>query len=543
VDDLMPRGTDPTRQSAEIQHLMRACLQYDKMTHDPNHRGSCFKKDNLCRYHCPYLPSEATTAELKFDEATDGLSPRLRLVLITYKRRPAFVFLSNTTTPLHLLTAANIFNRWVLDCKLTFYFASYSTKDQTKDTKSMEKCLTCFEKYISRKGVEVKADPAGHEASRSTHSKGMGRLLSATRAYTGTFVIGAYMAAYLNDGGERFLDAYSGAKVSVADFVAYLEGGAVEMILQQQGGALHLSACIDDYICRPHDSETVPFLWMTLYIFTSRFERIPMSKIGKRVLGQSYWYYTPEHSCFSTHVCVYRKCFHVPVLYTADRPMDRRKLEGSDAEALGADHLHEAREKYALFAIALCVPYRQATDFLRQDESWWSCYTRLVANLPATDQRQQLLQNMQAYYEAFYSDAPEPSPDDAEGDVSAREFEHEIDMTATHTSLMPPVPPGSSPEFLRVVPNKLSAGEAQTMSIFTEQLVPLLTPPRQPQENDRVEGQDDAAFRHASAMEQNEVEQRFANLPLNNEEFPPPSVETPTRVYAMITKAFTDMRR
>ena len=387
---LMPRGGDIFDLDLPHQDLLVNCMICDQQIHDPNHRGrACFsKKGGGCRYNSPYSAESEGYTHIEMDEEGEH---GFVSCLVIYKRRPVFMYLSSTCRPVHYLGPGNNFNRFIKDVKLTYYYTAYKHKDQTKDTESLRVCVSNLRKYIARTKAQDLVNP---DEQKSAYSKGLGRLLSAHYHYGSVFTVGAYFAAYFNDGGERFVHAYPHANYYLVDFVNYLDGAPVGLTLEKDGA---IKAWSEEYIRRPHELESY-----CSYDFCSVFFSLRRTKIGQRRHGTDYWDYHSGFTNSDKFVCAKRECLYVPLTYAGGRLPDKKLIEGPKASDQPKQKLDASRKLYAITALAMTIPFRKPSDLRDDNESWWDAYLRQVASLPDTDVRVVRLNNIQMYYESFF---------------------------------------------------------------------------------------------------------------------------------------------
>ena len=385
-----------------------------------------------------------------------------------------FVFLSQTTGEFHLLTCNNNYTAVITSNKVGLYLSDYTAKDQQKDSVALNQAVRALAKNLARIAEDEKA---GNEASevynaRSEASKGLGRLLSAGRAYTGAFVIGAPQAACNNCGGDRFTDALPPVYVSMDDFCDFLNGCAVVHVLSK---GMKTHTLIDDFLCRPHDQPLDKescrmmclFSGLNVVDFYTRFRRDNLAHYLKQscVEGVDYWRFAPNHPEFETLCLVRGFSLYYLVIRTRLRYQDIRLdvLLNPPVTMLQLE-VEQKREAFGNFACALLLSYRW-DDFRYVGESWWCAYIRLIHSLPEMDDRQVLLRNYCNFYEEgnIVSGRPSGGVDDpqeegivaggstnvnqgaaeADGLEKVDEFMDDDHDGGVPSETLPPCPPGS----------------------------------------------------------------------------------------------------
>jgi ASC-1-like (ASCH) protein len=336
-----PYGDTESR-GEQYEHCV---LQNEDNTHDPMHRTQCWKK-GCCRYNCPHCAEKATGVVIKHG---DG---KLVAILVTYKRRPPFLYLSASTPMLTRLCAMNNFSKWVLDCRLSFYLTKYAYKPQDRDVDSLESMMKGLETYFKKITLSEADDPFGYQASRTAHSKGLGLLLSSVMGYSKSVQIPATMAGFYNVSGGRFEFAYEHPRWYVSRMVDFVTGNQVTAVLHYAG---LFDTKIQDYYSRDPQHSS----WSS-FRFHQRYVRGSLAKLIQKK-DNNYFCFQETHSLYST--CGYRPRDRtvVPLPVLDSSLPNLRDLE-VETTSLSRDTMHQKRKVYALHALVMFRPHRTGED-------------------------------------------------------------------------------------------------------------------------------------------------------------------------------------
>ena len=249
--------SDPLHSSDQTQKLQQARLLNERQSHDPKHRAQCWDKKNMCRYDCPHdavsiIDDETHGAGISFQIDSNDEN-RIEAVLITHKRRAPYLYMSSSTHACHLLADMNSFFRPVKDCGVTYYKTKYTFKPQDKDSEPHKYMLDSLQKYTAKQTAlsqQQKACPAPNCAIRSLHSKGLGKMLSASGGYSKSTLTPATMASFIAVGGKNHFFAYERAPLYVGRMIDFLRGSDVKTDVAHLSGETYLDPFIQDYHCR-----------------------------------------------------------------------------------------------------------------------------------------------------------------------------------------------------------------------------------------------------------------------------------------------------
>ena len=181
---------ESSRLSFQIQ-LDQCAEAVDSNTHDPKHRTSCFKKEDSCRYYSPHDQEERTKVEVITDEDSNKITG----VLILYKRRPPFLWVSSYCPYLTKICPGNNYIKLVLTYQVSFYICAYMSKHDKSERKDIENSLKSFNNYRMRTD-QVNLD---NPSSKTDFGKGLGILISSTWGYTKDTMVPATTAALCNE--------------------------------------------------------------------------------------------------------------------------------------------------------------------------------------------------------------------------------------------------------------------------------------------------------------------------------------------------------
>jgi hypothetical protein len=237
--------------NAAAQHsdswlLKCAAIQNAVNQHDWMHRTSCFKNNrNICRYGIPQPPVKDTQVipicdnELDIDDSSEVLEPkhlRLQLDILVRKRAP-FILMTDFNPILMSVLNCNNCTKYVKNQKVSLYYGAYTAKRANDCNKALTEAIRSVTNYLNKIRREELCDavPISNSATerihvepgvvprRSDYAKGMGALLSATRAYTNNEAIGAPLAAFALRGNRIFEMSHDTAVLPLEQAAAFLE--------------------------------------------------------------------------------------------------------------------------------------------------------------------------------------------------------------------------------------------------------------------------------------------------------------------------------
>jgi hypothetical protein len=196
-----------------------------------------------------------------------------KIITLTVKRRPAYVYMSLNSNALTGMTLCNTHVSMVRDARLTYYICAYQTKSHSEELNVFLSVVNEFKRHKERvdavendvaalaatirRQLEMCTDAAQAAELRSRlakctprtdYSRGVGHLLSGVRARSGDEVIPSQMAAFLILGGHVYSYSDEFAPLPVAQSVAFLKGQPYTARVLRRG---RLSATINDYAHRP----------------------------------------------------------------------------------------------------------------------------------------------------------------------------------------------------------------------------------------------------------------------------------------------------
>ena len=265
--------------TSDVWHLKCAAVQHAVNQHDWMHRASCFKNNrNICRYEIPRTPVNETKIvpisenESDTNEAPENIErkPRLPQLDILIRKREPFILMTDFNPILMSVLNCNNCTKYVVNQKVSLYYGAYTAKRANDCNKALTEAIRSVTNYLNKIKKEEESDAAptsstpiehiqtepGVTPRRSDYAKGMGALLSATRAYTNNEVIGAPLAAFALRGNRIFEMSHDTAVLPLEQAAAFLENRPLQAAFRKDGT---VTANIHDYVFRNHALEATNY--------------------------------------------------------------------------------------------------------------------------------------------------------------------------------------------------------------------------------------------------------------------------------------------
>lgn len=451
IDDLMwqslrRKPLPQSKDELDLWTLDFASIQMRVNLHDWRHRKSCLKNGRKkCRYNIPPLPTFKTCVEAIYESESDDaegeyiIHPKEHTKIcelqIDVKKQAPFLFFTDCNAAIMSVLNCNNCVKYVKDQKVSLYYGAYTTKHSSDCEKALSEAVNAIEKYCAKLVAEQERaeeenthilDDNGVETAeeqltipiRSEFSKGLGKLLSGVRAATKGETVGAPLAALVLRGISIFEMSHKTAVLPLTQALAYLEGEEIRASINREG---IVSATTYDYVYRSHNSQENDS--MNLWDFIKTQETCRQGKEGELdeiedENGERVEVFIPSNSKarvvhkFSeghpqdqTHGHRSRTHMHW-ARYLAKRLPDLSNLETANDEIL-PDEREEQRTEYAKGVLTMFVPWREKSDLVLENETWWDAYLRQKESLYDDKATRQTLNAMQNYYESFCRGTPE----------------------------------------------------------------------------------------------------------------------------------------
>ena len=465
IDDLMwqslrKKPLPQNKVELDLWTLDFACIEMRVNLHDWRHRKSCLKNGRkMCRYNIPPLPTLKTNVEAIYESESDDAEgedfnlptehKKISEIQIDVRKRAPFLFFTDCNASIMSVLNCNNCVKYVKDQKVSMYYGAYTTKHNGDCEKGLAEAVNAIEKYCAKLVAEQQRAEAENTqvfddtevetaeeqitiSIRSEFSKGLGKLLSGVRGATRGETVGAPLAALVLRGMSIFEMSHETSVLPLTQALAFLEGEEIRALVNRQG---IVSATTYDYVYRSRGSSENDS--MNFWNFTKTQETCKQNTNKENgeweqiedENGELENVFTPSNSkarviykfCEGhpqeiTHGHRSRTCMHW-AKYLAKRLPDLCNLETTNEEILPEER-DEQRTEYAKGVLTMFVPWRDKSDLVLENETWWDAYLRQKESLYENKSIKQTLNAMQNFYESFCRGAPET----AEVDFTAEEM-------------------------------------------------------------------------------------------------------------------------
>lgn len=296
---LRPRNGDKNQLDRWMLDLCSIQLLVNHVLHDWKHRASCFRSSkNSCRYKIPQVPIQESSVKPVLSATNGGcleeknwLSPSsnrpevIQLVIDT-KKRPVFIFLTDSNSVVMSAFKCNNCVRYVQDQKVSLYYGAYASKHNKENEKALTELMRSLTNYENRKKAEeilkVQSEISEQEnkGERTSNKSfcpdalhGFRRLLVGSKASTNGETVGAPLAAYGARDDKIFAMSHPTAPLPLLQGKAYLLGKPLRASISKEGVIL---ATIYDYVFRTTSDLRIQN--MNFWNFTGTQEICPLSK-------------------------------------------------------------------------------------------------------------------------------------------------------------------------------------------------------------------------------------------------------------------------
>jgi hypothetical protein len=397
--------------------LQCAAVQFTVSIHDWRHRSSCFKgKRCHCRYKTPMLPCDSTSVAPVLDVGGDASAAPVLKLDIDVKRRPCFAFLTDFNADLMSVLPCNNCVRYVVDQKVSMYYGAYTTKHNKENERSLAKLLQTMRGYEARLALSRQQD-----AKRTDASFGFGRMLSSARAATAGETVGGPLLAFHALGNKIFQTSHDTHVLALMQGLAFLHQQPLRASIDKSG---RVNASVHEYVFRGDDLP--PLHWWDLI---EQYEVVklkgtasaradpedsgsdsegtdadpepdpqPERKQRRGRPARTIHRFRPAHPRYATHGLARRTRLVWP-RFSGRRLPDLLDIR-ENSDLLPHDRA-DKQERYAQGVLVMFMPFRELSDLLLPDESWWAALQRLSPVLDASSKVVRIRANMQNFYESF----------------------------------------------------------------------------------------------------------------------------------------------
>lgn len=211
-----------------------------------------------------------------------------RQVVVSYQRRPASAYMTQTLEPLLPLFQCNSNAQLILDDRIGFYIFHYVTKRNTRLDQTFQGAMDAatrnYARHLQRPGVSASSSTSttsstsvranGLSAAESESNlardrvalQGLSRLMSAVNGHTQGEIIGAPLAAWVLLGHPIFMFGSSFQFLPLYQAAVFFENGLVPISIAR---SREIQSHLVDYL---HRGE--PLLHLTWYDFVRRYVRV-----------------------------------------------------------------------------------------------------------------------------------------------------------------------------------------------------------------------------------------------------------------------------
>ena len=196
--------------------------------HDFNHRGTCFKKDNECRFKIPKQLTSKTY--ILFGEETSdwnmviGEDRRVTSFDVVVERKMGDQYL-NTFSPTVSGTIGYNTNVQIGDVAHIYYNTLYGSKStQDEDTRSYLRVCNELSRRIKRQQEKMKEEEEPQEETAPDFCEGLVRILSGIRAHINSYIISPTLGHHIITMGSRFQFSHTFKPLLLAQMEDYIHG-------------------------------------------------------------------------------------------------------------------------------------------------------------------------------------------------------------------------------------------------------------------------------------------------------------------------------
>jgi hypothetical protein len=246
--------------TSDIWRLKCAAIQNAVNQHDWMHRASCFKNHrSICRYDIPQPPVKETKIipicdnESDTGDSSENIEqkhPLSQLDILIRKRAPFILMTDLNPILMSVLNCSNC-TKYVKNQKVSLYYGAFTAKKANDCNKALTEAIRSVTNYLNGISREDEGDAVSTTTSsndriqaepdvtprRSDYAKGMGALLSATRAYTNNEVIGPPLTAFALRGNHTFDMSHDTAVLPLEQAAVFLEDRPLQAAFRKDGFA------------------------------------------------------------------------------------------------------------------------------------------------------------------------------------------------------------------------------------------------------------------------------------------------------------------
>jgi hypothetical protein len=392
-------------QTSDIWLLKCAAIQNAVNQHDWMHRASCFKNNrNICRYGIPQPPvkdtqiipicdNESDTSDPSENLETKHLRPQLDILV---RKRAPFILMTDFNPILMSVLNCNNCTKYVKDQKVSLYYGAYTAKRANDCNKALTEAIRGVTNYLNKIREEeecvavptsssptdrIEAEPDG-TPRRSDYAKGMGALLSAARAYTNKETIGAPLAAFALRGNRIFEMSHDTAVLPLEQAVAFLEKRPLQAAFHKDGT---VTANIHDYVYRSPALDETNY-WQFVATQESTELRQVLTVDGEEPPGTGRFIHKFTEGHPRRLIIGHRNRTRTAwPRYLGKRVPDLNALTLTDKSALEDEEKNEQREEYGRAILLMFCPFRQLSDVLDTNSTWWTSYLEKKQLFSATN--------------------------------------------------------------------------------------------------------------------------------------------------------------
>ena len=359
------------------------------------------------------------------NEETPRPNSQIKELHIDVKKRAPFTFITDSNSSIMSVINCNNCTKYVRDQKVSMYYGAYTTKHSTDCEKALAEAMLAIEKHENKvRKQQQQADneneryqqeremeednmeePQLPTPRRSDYSIGLGKLLSAVRASTNGDTIGGPLAAFALLGNNIFAMSHQTAPLPLTQAIGYLEKQNINATFTRFG---EVKATIHDYVFRSNRNQDIED--MNYWTFIKTQESCKLAPQKRRDSDndnddelepeptREIHRFSSSHPQHATQGHRARTNVHW-TKYLAKRLPDQDDLE--DNSNLTTEEREQRREEYAKGVLIMFLPFREKTDLVNEDETWWIAYQRQKQILYSNQDTKTTIDSIQNFYESF----------------------------------------------------------------------------------------------------------------------------------------------